>query len=175
MLTALRLSLLCLGMLLLQLTLFSDVRIAGVAPELPALVAVMSGLLAGVERGSVVAFAIGLMWDLYLPTPLGLAAVSFALVAHALGAITEDLFHDTRTQMVALVFVGSAAAVTAHALLGEVLGQQGLLSESLPRIVLVSSALNALLSLLIAPVMRWALTGRLRQHANRLTSVPRPS
>ena len=175
MLIALRLGLVCLCALLLQLTLFSRARVAGVAPELPALVAVMSGLLAGVARGCVVAFCMGLMWDLYLPTPLGLAAVSFALVAHALAAITEDLFHDTRTQMVALVFVGTAAAVTAHAVLGELLGQRGLLGESLPRIVLVASASNAVLALALAPVMRWALTGKLGRPGMRLTSVPRPS
>ena len=154
---ALRLIPVLLAMLLLQLTIFVDVRVAGVAPELPALVAILAGLLAGANRGSLVAFGAGLMWDIYLPTPLGLAAVSFALVAYALGSITEDLFHDTRIQMVVLVFVGTAASVTVYALLGEVVGQRGLLEDDLLRIVLVSSALNALLSLVAAPAVRWAL------------------
>ena len=46
--------------LLLQLTLFLEVRVFGVAPELPALVAVLGGLLAGARRGCVIAFCAGL-------------------------------------------------------------------------------------------------------------------
>ena len=143
--------------LLLQLTVFVEVRVAGVAPELPALVAVLAGLLAGARRGSVIAFWAGLMWDVYLSTPLGLAAAAFAIVAYALGSVTEDLFHDTRIQTVALVLAGTAASVTVYAVLGEVVGQGGLVGDSLVRIVLISSALNALLSLAAAPAMRWAL------------------
>ena len=145
--------------LLLQLTIFVEVRVAGVAPELPALVAILAGLLAGAHRGAMVAFGAGLMWDVYLPTPLGLAASSFALVAFGLGSITEDLFHDTRTQTGLLVLAGTAASVTAYAVLGEVVGQRGLIDDDLLTIVLVSSALNAVLSLAAAPAMRWALWG----------------
>ena len=143
--------------LLLQLTMFVEVRVSGVAPELLALVAVLAGLLVGAQRGSVIAFLAGLLWDVYLSTPLGLAAASFAMVAYALGSVTEDLYHDTRIQTAVLAFVGTAASVTVYALLGEVVGQRGLVDDSLVRIVLISSGLNALLSLAVAPAMRWAL------------------
>lgn len=145
--------------LLLQLTLFVEVRVVGVAPELPALVAVLAGLLGGAQKGSLVAFGAGLMWDVYLPTPLGLAAVSFALVAFGLGSVTQDLFHDTRVQTALLAFAGTAASVAVYAVLGEVVGQRGLLDDDLLRIVLVSSAFNAVLSLVVAPAMRWAMWG----------------
>ena len=155
--------------LLLQLTIFVEVRVVGVAPELPALVAILAGLLGGAQRGSIIAFGAGLIWDVYLPTPLGLAAVSFALVAFGLGSLTEDLFHDTRTQTGLLVFAGTAAAVSAYAVLGEVVGQRGLLDDDLLTIVLVSSALNTVLSLAAAPAMRWAMWGRGRaRSSNRL-------
>ena len=153
--------------LLLQLTIFVEVRVVGVAPELPALIAVLAGLLGGAQRGPVIAFGAGLMWDVYLPTPLGLAAVSFALIAFGLGRITEDLFHDTRIQTGMLVFAGTAASVTVYAVLGEVIGQRGLLDDNLLTIVLVSSALNAVLSLAAAPAMRWALWG---SRARRVTA-----
>ena len=160
---ALKLTAVYLVALLLQLTIFVEVRVAGVAPELPALVAILAGLLGGAQRGSVIAFGAGLMWDVYLPTPLGLAAASFAVVAFGLGSITEDLFHDTRTQTGLLVFAGTAASVTVYAVLGEVIGQGGLLDDDLLLVVLVSSALNAVLSLAAAPAMRWALgSGRTR-------------
>ena len=76
---------------------------------------------------------------------------SFAIVAYTLGGITEDLFHDTRTQTMVLVFAGTAATVTAYALLGEVVGQRGLIDDRLPRVVLIASAFNAVLSLAAAP------------------------
>ena len=154
----LRLAIVYLLALLLQLTFFAEVRVAGVAPELPALVAILAGLLAGPRRGSMIAFWAGLMWDVYLSTPLGLAAAAFAAVAYGLGAITEDLYHDTRIQTMAMVFAGTAATVTAYALLGEVFGQPGLVDERLLRVVLIASALNAVLSLAAAPAMRWALS-----------------
>lgn len=159
-LTALRVGSVYAVALLLQLTFFTEVRVAGVAPELPALVAVLAGLFAGARLGSLIAFFAGLMWDVYLSTPFGLAAFVFALVAYALGEMTEDLFHDTRTQTVVVVFAGTAAMVTAYALLGAVLGQSGLVDDRLLRIVLVASALNALLSLVAAPAMRWAVGRR---------------
>ena len=156
---ALRVILVYMAALLLQLTIFVEVRVVGVAPELPAMVAVLAGLLAGAQGGSMIAFGAGLMWDVYLPTPLGLAAVSFALVAYGLGRVTEDLFHDTRVQTGLLVFAGTAAAVAAYAVLGEVIGQRGLVDDDLLKILLVSSALNAVLSLVVAPAMRWAVRG----------------
>ena len=166
--TALRLIVVFLAALLLQLTVFVEVRVVGVAPELPALVAILAGLLAGARRGAMIAFWAGLMWDVYLSTPLGLAAAAFTIVAYTLGSVTEDLFHDTRIQTFLLAFVGTAAAVTAYALLGGVVGQRGLINDNLPRIVLVASALNALLSLVAAPAMRWALAiGRDRRGPRR--------
>ena len=143
--------------LVLQLTFFSEVRVAGVAPELPALVAILAGLFAGPRHGSMVAFWAGLMWDMYLSTPLGLSAAVFAVVAYVLGGITEDLFFDTRTQTVVLVFAGTAAMVTAYAAAGEVVGQRGLVDDRLLTVVLVASGFNAVLSLVAAPAMRWAL------------------
>ncbi len=158
--------------LLLQLTFFSQVRVAGVAPELPALVAILAGLFAGPRRGSVIAFFAGLMWDIYLSTPLGLAAASFVVVAYTLGGITEDLFHDTRLQTLLLVFVGTAAMVTVYALLGEVVGQRGLIDDRLPRVVLIASGLNALLSLVAAPAVRWAVASGPARNRTRRREPP---
>ena len=172
---ALRLLVVYLCALLLQLTFFSEVRVAGVAPELPALVAILAGLFAGPRRGSMVAFWAGLMWDVYLSTPLGLAAAAFAVVAYILGGVTEDLFHDTRTQTAVLVFAGTATMVTAYALLGEVFGQRGLVDDRLLRVVLIASGLNAVLSLVAAPAMRWAVGRGPARSRTRRREPPGPA
>ena len=83
--SALRLGVLILLALVVQVTVFADVRISGVAPELLVLLAVMLGYWAGPQRGPTAAFVIGLLWDIYLPTPLGLSAIVFAMVAFAIG------------------------------------------------------------------------------------------
>ena len=147
--------------IVVQLTVFVDVRVAGVAPELLALVAVLAGFLAGPERGATVAFGAGLLWDVWLPTPLGLAAMAFATVAFAIGSIEAGLFHDSRLQVSALAFLGTFASVIGYALLGEVVGQRGLVDIDLLRVALISGVLNALIAPLMVRPMTWALRGPL--------------
>ncbi|NIR35380.1 MAG: hypothetical protein GWN79_03465, partial [Actinobacteria bacterium] len=77
----LKLGVVAIVVLVVQLTVFVDVRLFGVAPELIALLAVLAGFLAGPERGPRVAFGLGLLWDIYLATPLGLTAFTLAVVA----------------------------------------------------------------------------------------------
>jgi len=142
-----------------QLTMFVDVRVADVAPELLALIAVLAGFLAGPERGSTIAFGAGLLWDVWLPTPLGLAAMAFAIVAFGVGSIEAGLFHDSRLQVSALVFLGTFAAVCGYALLGEVVGQRGLVDLELLRVGLIAGVLNAALAPFMLRPMAWALRG----------------
>ncbi|MFQ5556289.1 MAG: rod shape-determining protein MreD [Acidimicrobiales bacterium] len=162
--TALKVGLVCVVALALQLTVFVDVHIDGVAPELLALVAVLAGSSAGADRGSVIAFGVGLLWDIYLPTPLGLAAISFALVAYAVGGLEAGLFHDTRVQVAVLAFVGTASTLVIYTVLGELVGQRGLVSGDLVRIVLVASLVNSVLAPFVAPAVQWAVRLDLRRH-----------
>lgn len=147
--------------IVMQLTVFIDVRVADVAPELLALVAVLAGFLAGPERGSTIAFGAGLLWDIWLPTPLGLAAMAFATVAFAVGSIEAGLFNDSRLQVSALAFLGTFAAVIAYALLGEVVGQRGLVDLELLRVALIAGVLNSLIAPFLVRPMTWALSGPL--------------
>ena len=145
--------------MVVQLSVFVDVRVADIAPELLALVAVLSGFLAGPERGSTVAFCAGLLWDVWLPTPLGLAAITFAIVAFAIGSVKEGLFHDSRWQPVGLAALGTAAAVIGYALLGEVVGQRGLVDLELLRVAAIAGLLNAAIAPVTLRPLRWALRG----------------
>ena len=89
--TPVRLGIVFVVALVIQLTVFVDVRIFGVAPELLALVAVVKKLWAPTSGH---AFVAGLLWDVYLPTPLGVSAVVFAVVAFVVATLNEGLFHD---------------------------------------------------------------------------------
>ncbi len=145
------------GALLLQLTLFTELRFFGVVPELLALVAVLAGYYLDTERGPLVAFCAGLPADVYLPTPLGTAALAFALVAFSVAALEEGMFHDTRRQVVALAAVGSAACVIGYGLFAALLGHGGIVDADLLRVAAIVAVLNGALTPLFMPAMRWAL------------------
>ncbi|MEM8707694.1 MAG: rod shape-determining protein MreD [Actinomycetota bacterium] len=157
--TPVRLALVFVVALVVQLTVFVDVRVFGVAPELLAMVAVIAAFFVGPERGPVIAFVAGLLWDVYLPTPLGVSAITFAIVAYVVATLNEGLFHDTRSQLIGVVAVGSAASVLGYALLGAIVGEGGLISVDLLLIALVVAVFNAVLAPLAAPIMAWALAG----------------
>ena len=154
-----RVGLVMLVALLVQLTVFVDVRFFGVAPELLSLVAVIGAFFVGSERGPVLAFLAGLIWDVYLPTPLGVTAITLAVVAYAVATLNEGLFQDTRSQLVMVVFLASAGAVIGYALLGGIMGSPGLLRVDMFRIAVIVGVVNAVLTPVAAPVMAWALGG----------------
>ena len=154
-----RLGMVFLLALVIQLTVFVDVRFFGVAPELLSLVAIIGAFLFGPERGPMVAFAAGLLWDIYLPTPLGVTAVTLAVVAYAVATLNEGLFHDGRGQLLMMVGLASAGSVIGYALLGGIMGSPELLRLDMFRIAVIVGAANAVLAPVAAPVLAWALGG----------------
>ena len=146
--------------LLLQLTVFVDLRVVGVAPELLALFAVAAGLLAGPDRGPYVAFGAGLLWDVYLPTPLGVSAVVFAVTAYGVARFSEELFQESRLQVAAILGLASGLSVIGYALLGSVVGGSGLISFRMLGVAVVVSMVNGLLTPIIVPAVSWALEGK---------------
>lgn len=146
--------------LVLQLTIFTDVRVAGVAPELLALVAVGAGLVAGPDRGPLIAFMAGLLWDVYLPTPLGVAALAFALAAFSIASIEGSLYGESRLQLMLLVGIASALTVVAYAFVGALVAQPGLVSVSLFKVAAIAGVVNGFLAPLALPLIRWACEGR---------------
>ncbi len=154
--TTLRLALVMLVAVVVQVTVFVDFRVFGVAPELLVLVAVIVGYLTGPKTGSTAAFVIGLLWDIYLPTPLGLAAIVFAVVAYGVASVKE-LLNETTLQFVVIVAFGTFSAITGYALLGEVMGQRGLVNIEMLRVALVATLLNALAAPMVRPLLGTAM------------------
>lgn len=154
-----RLSMLFVLALLIQLTVFVDVRFLGVAPELLSLLAVVGAFFIGPERGPVVAFVAGMVWDVYLPTPLGVTALTLAVAAYAVATLNEGLFHETRGQLMVMVGMASAGSVIGYALLGGIMGSPELLRIDMFRIALIVGVFNAALAPVVTPLIVWALGG----------------
>lgn len=155
-LAPLRVALVVVAAFVVQVTVFAVVRVDGVAPELPLLVAVLAGLHGGAERGMAAGFALGLLYDLQLSTPTGLWALVCALAAYPLGAASANL---DRTAGVGLWLVTSlitGGGVLAFALFGAILGRTEYLEQGIGRVVVLAALWSLLLSPAVGRVLRWA-------------------
>ncbi|CAN5253565.1 hypothetical protein BH20ACT3_BH20ACT3_18110 [soil metagenome] len=144
------------GALLLQVGLFSSFSHDGARPDIMVLLAVCAGYVAGPERGAAVGFAAGLAFDVVLATPFGLSALVYTLVGYGVGRFSGTVVRAAWWIDPFVVAGATAAAMVAYALVGEVLGQATLQGASLGAIVVVASAVNAVLAPVAVRTMRWA-------------------
>ena len=80
----------------LQVALFPHLRVAGRVPDLGLVVAVAVAFDHGPEAGALVGFVVGLGFDLFLETPLGLSALAYALTAYAVGLFQGGVLRTPR-------------------------------------------------------------------------------
>jgi rod shape-determining protein MreD len=91
-----RVALLVTVTVLLQVTIFPHVRIAGRVPDLGLVLAVAIAFEYGPEAGAIVGFVAGLSYDLFLATPLGLTALAYALTAYAVGVLQGGVLRSPK-------------------------------------------------------------------------------
>jgi rod shape-determining protein MreD len=156
-LSRLRLALLILAVVVLQTTVFSaGLRVFGVMPDLGLVLTVAVAFYIGPERGAVFGFLAGLAVDLFLSTPLGLSALSFALVAYGVGFVQGGLVSSSRWVAPIMGALGGLAGGVLFVGIGAIAGQDQLLALSSVRIILVASAYDALIAFAVFPIARWA-------------------
>src|SRR2546421_12337060 len=94
--------------LVLQSTLFSQVTLAGVKPELVYLVSIVLAFLEGPSSGAVAGFAGGMAQDFLLNQPKGITALTLTLVGYAVGTIRQYIVTPSPLLPVALVAGGTS-------------------------------------------------------------------
>ncbi len=154
MLRAARLSLVLVVVLTVQTTWLADLRPFGVTGDLLLLLAVAAGLVAGPERGAVVGFIAGMAMDLVLLTPFGLSALTYLAVGYVVGTVHAGVLRSAPWIPVVVTFVATAVGVVFYVVLGQLVGQQFRLPY-LPRIVAVTSVMNAVLVFPLMWVVAW--------------------
>jgi rod shape-determining protein MreD len=148
---------------LLQITLFANVHPLGVAPELPLLFAIFAGRESGSDRGVTLAFLGGLLYDVVLDTPLGLWAVTCAIVAYGVASFVENLSSVSGVVWWTTTAFLSAAGVVAFALSGALVGREDLIRHGLVSIAVRVAIVNTLLSPAVSRIVRWGFrSGDLR-------------
>ena len=151
---AVRFGLVLLPVLTVQTTWMADLRPFGVPGDLLLLLAVAGGLVGGPVRGAIVGFVAGVAMDLFLLTPFGLSSLTYLAVGYAVGTIHAGVLRSAPWIPVVAGFVASAAGVVFFVVLGQLVGQHFRLPE-LPRIVLVTATINAVLVFPAMLVIGW--------------------
>ena len=145
--------------LLLQTTIFADVRLFGARPELMFLLTIAFGVLEGPASGAITGFAGGMAQDFFLNQPKGITALTLVLVWYAIGMLRQYIVSPSPVLPVFLVAVGTFAGVLFYGVVTFLLGQLDTSWVYLFRVATLSATYNAILTPLVFPILRRAAEG----------------
>jgi cell shape-determining protein MreD len=148
--------------LAIQRTVCATYRPAGVAVQVVLALAAGAGAGAGSERGAFAGFALGMMYDLGVGTPLGLTALAYGLAGLASGYVMS-ITPDPQWWLAAIfVAIGSAVGEGAIPVVKFLTGQEGWLTDRLFVVLPVVTVAATLLSPLMVPLGRWCAGAKRR-------------
>jgi len=145
--------------LLLQSTVFAQVKLLGVRPELMYIVTILMAIIEGPSEGAIVGFAGGMAQDFLLDQPKGITALTLTLLGYAIGLARQYIVSPSPLLPAILVAVGTFAGVVFYEIVSFLLGQlDDPLMFSL-RVALLTALYNAILTPLVYPVLRRIFEG----------------
>jgi rod shape-determining protein MreD len=156
---ALLLTVVVLTALLLQTTVFADVRLLGARPELMYLLTICFAMLEGPGSGAVTGFVGGMAQDFLLNQPKGITALTLTLLGYAIGMLRQYIVSPSPVLPVVLVAAGTFAGVLFYGVVSFLLGQLDSSWLYLVRVAALSGLYNALLTPLVYPILRRAAEG----------------
>jgi rod shape-determining protein MreD len=151
---------------IMQVTVFTHLRIFGVVPDLGLVLAVAVAYRAGPEAGAFTGFASGLLYDLFLETPLALSALSYALTGYVIGLVVAGMMRAPRWIAPVLGAAGGLLGGLCFIGIGGLVGVPGMWTGHALFVVLVSAAYDAVL----APFV-FALVRRISREDTTVTST----
>jgi rod shape-determining protein MreD len=151
-----RLILVVITLVVLQTTVFTHLRVFDAVPNLLLVAAVAMAYDSGPLSGALFGFAGGLCIDLFLTTPLGLSALSYALTAYGVGVFQGGVIRETRTLAPVLGFVGGIVGSVLFVVIGGIAGRGELFALHNIQVIVVSAVYDALVAYAVFPFVRWA-------------------
>jgi rod shape-determining protein MreD len=153
-----RLGLVAFAAVIIQVGLLDQIVVAGAHPDLFLLLAISAGVVGGPQRGAVIAFALGLLADVFVQTPYGLSSLCYVLVAFAMGMVVSTLPGRPTLgfQLVAAV-LGGVGGTLLFAGLGTLIGQTNLPRHQLAIVAVVVAAGCAVLAPLSYRIFEWTV------------------
>jgi len=153
-----RLSLVAFGAVIVQVGLLNQIVVGGAHPDLFLLLAISAGIVAGPQSGAVIAFALGLLADVFVQTPFGLSSLCFVLVAFAMGMVVATLpGRPTVGFQLAAALLGGIGGTLLFAGLGTLIGQTSVPRHQLAVVAAVVAAGCVVLAPLTYRVLEWTV------------------
>ena len=140
--------------LLLQSTVFAQVKLAGAQPELMYLVTVVMAMLEGPTTGALAGFSAGLGQDFLLNQPKGITALTLTIVGYAVGQVRQYIVTPSPALPVVLVAAATFGGILFYGFVSFLLGQLGTGFLFLLRTALLSAVYNAVLTPLLYPLLK---------------------
>jgi rod shape-determining protein MreD len=156
MIRRIRLAFVILVAVVLQTTVFTHLRIDGVAPEVGLVCVLAVGYEEGPNAGAMFGFCMGLAMDLFLTTPLGLTAMTYAITGYAVGVFQAGIVRSSPWIAPILGGVGGLFGGLLFISLGAMVGQEGFLSAAGLKTVLIAALCDALIAPIVFPLVRRA-------------------
>jgi rod shape-determining protein MreD len=167
MIRRIRLGLVVVICVVLQTTLFTHLRVDGVAPDVGLVAVLAVAYYDGAESGAWFGFIMGLSIDLFLTTPLGLSALSYAITGYAVGVFQAGMVRRPPLIAPLLGGIGGFFGGLVFLAVGAVVGQDGFLSLSSLRTVVIAALYDALIAPIVFPLVRRAARHTAGQHTWR--------
>ena len=143
--------------LLLQTTVFPELTLLGVKPELLYLVTVVFAALQGPAEGAVVGFVSGLAQDFLLNTPKGITALTLTMLGYTVGLARQYITSPSPLLPAILVALGTAGGIAFHQAVAFLLGEEGGPFSYVAKVVLLTAVYGAVLTPIFFPVLRRAV------------------
>ena len=145
--------------LLLQSTVFSQLKLLGVRPELLYIVTIVLAILEGPGEGAVVGFAGGMAQDFLLDQPKGITALTLTLLGYTVGLARQYIVSPSPILPIVLVGLGTFAGVIFYEIVSFLLGQLDDPFSFLIRVAFLTAVYCVILTPLVYPVLRRIFEG----------------
>ncbi|MFA5884186.1 MAG: rod shape-determining protein MreD [Acidimicrobiia bacterium] len=148
--------LLIISLVVLQTALFTSLRVFDTGPDLLLVATIAVAYERGAETGAVFGFVGGLAIDCFLSSPLGVSALTFALVGYGVGVFQSGLIRSSRWMAPVLGGIGGLVGGMIWVLIAALAGQEDLFVVGTLRTLVIAAVYDALVAFLIFPFARWA-------------------
>lgn len=140
--------------ILLQSTIFAQIRLGGAKPDLVYLATIVLAYLEGPSSGALAGFAGGMAEDFLLNQPKGITALTLTLLGYAVGLIRSYVVTPSPFLPVLLVGGGTVVGVILFGVVRFLLGEPVGTTLYLLRVALLTGGYNAILTPLFFPIIR---------------------
>lgn len=144
-------------LLALQRTVFVEVQVYGVIIQIMIAMSAAAGVAGGSERGALVGFVLGVMFDLAEGTPLGSTAAAMTVAGIVGGTLALVAADPPRWLAALFTALGAAAGALAIPTVRLFIGEPEPFQDRLWVVVPIVAVSSALMSPVLVPLARWCL------------------